>query len=131
MGWVRNPSGPWRGVALTLTVLALLVKVMVPPGFMLAEPGERAFITICTGHGPLILPIEHDGPKAPVQKKGDAPCMGAGNVSPPAPPTIAVLGAPPVFAGRITPQARTSDLTPGRGLAAPPPPSQGPPIQLS
>jgi hypothetical protein len=132
MDWMRNRSGGWRGVALTLTVLALVLKILVPPGFMPAQPGERALITICTGHGPLVVaPDKHGGPKAPASKKNDAPCLGAGNISPPSPAAFALAEPPLGFAVVRAPLGRALDMAPGRGLAAPPPPSQGPPLQLS
>ena len=122
----------WRGVALTLTLLALVLKVLVPPGFMLAGTGQQSLIAICTGHGPLTLAVDdHGGSKAPAQQKTDAPCLGAGNISPPSPPALATLPAPLAFAASPAPFGRAFDLAPGRGLAAPPPPSQGPPIQFS
>jgi len=117
---------------LTLAVLALMLKVLMPSGFMLAEPGHGTLIAICTGHGPLTVALDDYGKsKAPVQKKADAPCVGAGNVSPPSPSGVAAVAEAVIYAPPAAPRAPSFDLLPGRGLAAPPPPSQGPPILLS
>jgi hypothetical protein len=119
-------------VALTLTILALALKVMVPPGFMIADHGSPFLITICTGHGPLVLnPSDHGRSKAPIQKKMDTPCTGAGNVTPPAPQMWTAISEPHALVADQTLAGSAVDLLPGRGLAAPPPPSQGPPLTLS
>jgi hypothetical protein len=121
----------WRDVALTLAVFALALQVLVPSGFMVANEGGRSVIVICTGHGPLMMMSSKDG-KAPAtpKKTSDAPCAFAGHVAPFTAPLPAPL-AGPVFI--VTPDAgprRLASLTPGRGLAAPPPPARGPPSLL-
>ena len=120
----------WRGVFLTLALLALAMKVAAPPGFMFAptSPGSPFTLMICTGHGPLILGTSHHKGGAS-QSKSEAPCAFAGHAAPPTPafgPEIAVAA----YAHAIQPTAIRFDLVPGRGLAAPPPPSQGPPTLL-
>jgi hypothetical protein len=121
----------WRAF-LTLAVLALVMKVAAPPGFMFAAEdrgahGAPAFaLVICTGHGPLDLGKDKGGQS---KQRADAPCAFAGHA---APPTPAFGAAIPLadFAGYAAPVAVLADLIPGRGLAAPPPPSQGPPLFL-
>jgi hypothetical protein len=124
--------GGWQGVAFALALIALALKVLVPPGFMLAEGGAALAITVCTGHGPLVLHADPGKPPAsPAQKKADAPCTGAGNVTPLAPSTVQSVAEPwPIVSTRPA-SVGVRDLAPGRGLAAPPPPSQGPPPVLS
>lgn len=122
--------GGWRAF-LTLAMLALVMKVAAPPGFMFAaeDRGGHAApafaLVICTGHGPLDLGSGKDkgGQSKP---RADAPCAFAGHAAPPTP----ALGAAIPLAGLADYKAPTvllADLIPGRGLAAPPPPSQGPP----
>jgi hypothetical protein len=121
----------WRGVALALTVLALAAKVLVPPGFMAAGPGAPFPITICTGHGPLVL-SQGDGKASnlPAHKLA-SPCSGADNITPTA-ASLAAAATNPFFWTLLSPGAGpTDDVAPGRGLAAPPPPSQAPPPSLS
>ena len=113
---------------MALTALALALKVLVPQGFMLSERGPGIPLVICTGHGPLMLSDDgHGGSKNPAQKKSDAPCTGAGNVTPVAPSTLAAVSEPIVLVVDRLPGSVALDLIPGRGLAAPPPPSHAPP----
>ena len=117
---------------MTLAFLALVMKVAAPPGFMFAAQGNGAHsapafaLVICTGHGPLDLAKDKDGQ---TKQRADAPCAFAGHAAPPTP----ALGAStprPRLAEYKAPLAVFADLMPGRGLAAPPPPSQGPPLTL-
>jgi hypothetical protein len=112
---------------LCFAVIALLVQVLVPPGFMAATTASGPALVICTGQGPLTATGDARGhPLKPLKSAGDQTCVFAGR-SGPAPPIA--LHVPPVLAvAYLAPADRSgSDLMPGRGLAAPPPPSQGPP----
>ncbi|HEX4179213.1 MAG TPA: hypothetical protein VHY32_00330 [Caulobacteraceae bacterium] len=120
---------PRNAAFLALALLALVVKVAVPTGFMVAAPGSGAGfpLVICTGHGPVVTHRADD--KGENKAKPDAPCAFAGQ-------SIALqtaLAAPiggAVYWRVIAPDHRGVGLAPGRGLAAPPPPSQAPPIIL-
>jgi hypothetical protein len=119
-----------RAAFLTLAFLALLVKVAVPTGFMVAAAGSGPGfpLVICTGHGE-ITKTTPDGKGGESKGKSDAPCAFAGHAAPPTPsagPEIAAAS----FAHAAPPPVICFDLVPGRGLAAPPPPSQGPPTLL-
>ena len=110
-----------------LAALALLIQVLVPQGFMVNADHGAPGLVICTGHGPLTLGQHDHSGKAP--KSASNPCAFAahGGAAPPPSPTrlerLKFDPAPAVL-------ARAFDLVPGRGLAAPPPPSQGPPTRL-
>jgi hypothetical protein len=94
---------------------------------MLAREGGRATIAICTGHGAAASVIDLSGhPAKPSQSKPDAPCAFAGHGVVAAAPVAALL-ASPIALPSAPPALARFDLAPGRGLAAPPPPSQGPP----
>jgi hypothetical protein len=126
----RQPRIRMKGAFLALAFVAVLVKVMVPVGFMAAErPTSHAFpFVICTAQGRATLPASTE--HAPAHKsKTDAPCAFAANAAPPAPAEIAVLSAP-FRAEPLAVREVRADLQPGRGLAAPPPPSQAPPAVL-
>lgn len=127
MRLARKRSGGIRGVFLTLAILALALKVIVPQGFMVAARGDGFPLVICTGHGVETVANDDHGSKTPAQKKSDAPCAFAGNLAPPAPSQVALLSEPYVLGAQQAALAKARDLMPGRGLAAPPPPSQGPP----
>jgi hypothetical protein len=115
-----------RRLAAGLAVLAMFLQVVVPQGFMTAREGGWPAIVICTGHGPVLSRGDLPGHPAKAPKsKPDVVCAfahGAG-AAPPSTPTAAATKT------RWTPDITTSqaDLIPGRGLVAPPPPSQGPP----
>ncbi len=119
---------PLRRLRLGLVVLALLavgLKVLTPPGFMIAQSGGSFPLVICTGHGPLYLSGKTD-PAHGKTSTNDAPCAFSGHAATLAPALIVVTAA--IGLTYLTPTIdRRSDLVPGRGLAAPPPPSQGPP----
>ena len=119
-----------RRWAVGLALLALLLQGATPAGFMLARADGRATIVICTGHGAATSLADLAGhPTKPPKSQPDAPCAFAGHGVVAAPP-LAALIAGPLAAPSAPLEAARFDLTPGRGLAAPPPPSQGPP-QLS
>jgi hypothetical protein len=116
-----------RRWAVGLALLALFVQVLTPSGFMVGRQDGHAAIVICTGHGPaasLSDLIGHPA-KAP-QSRHDAPCVFAGFGVGAAPALAALIVRPIAPAPQPALLARL-DLIPGRGLAAPPPPSQGPP----
>jgi hypothetical protein len=116
-----------RRAFLALAALAVALKVLLPPGFMVARQGEGFPLVICTSQGNVV--VQDDGaPGEPAGKAGhDAPCAFAGNGAVDVPPSLAapVLLA---FAAFEAPEPRAlTSLAPGRGLAAPPLPARGPP----
>lgn len=122
-GWdfsrLRGAAGVW------LAAMALALQVLVPPGFMAARTASGApAVVICTGHGPLKAP--GDAPAKP-ERSADHLCVFAGHAAAPPPPASLALTE-----ARVEPAVQTAliapDLQPGRGLAAPPPPSRGPPV---
>ncbi len=118
---------PW---VVCLAVAALWLQGIAPAGFMVARQGERATIVICTGHGPArsLADLTGSPAKAPRSKPDTTCAFAAHGVG--AAPQIAALVARP-FSRPVPAVARPeSDLAPGRGLAAPPPPSQGPPTLI-
>lgn len=97
---------------------------------MVAREGGLPAIVICTGHGPVLSRDDLVGhPSKAPDSKHDLVCSFAGHgIANAAAVSLAVAGvlhwSAPDF---DQPQF---DLAPGRGLAAPPPPSQGPPASL-
>jgi hypothetical protein len=116
-----------RRWAVGLALLALFLQSVAPAGFMLARQDGRATIAICTGHGAAHSLVDLAGhpTKAP-KSQPDAPCAFAGHGLAAATPFAARIASPIGRPGAPSSPARF-DLAPGRGLAAPPPPSQGPP----
>lgn len=136
----RRQSWPaLAGLVTALALLAMMVRVAVPPGYMFAPTRDGNFITVtfCTAHGASTSLMDlqtgeivgsdrtpkKDAPEDGAQK--DAPCVfaAAGTFSgPETAPTLAIF-LYPVEAQESFAFAQT----PGRGLAAPPPWSTGPP----
>ncbi len=126
MGRAWNRTEHRAGFAV-LAMFALLLQLAVPQGFMLADDAGQPAIVICTGHGPLLAPRNQGLPgKAPKQ---NGPCAFAGHGATPTPaPMLAPVEVR--FEAIDAAAAPSISATPGRGLAAPPPPSQGPPTRL-
>ena len=123
-----------------IALLAMLVRAIVPAGYMLAEAdtpdGRYLVVQMCDGHGaaqvvdldtgnPLDasrLPGKSDG------KTNSAPCVFAASASMASPPAAA---EPIVFQRAFAADFVVSlALAPGRGIAAPPPPATGPPTLI-
>jgi hypothetical protein len=133
--WMHRMSGRLGAIAL----LALLVRAVLPAGFMLAEAdtGSGRYLTLelCDAHGGVPKVVDLDTGKimdAPV--KGQAsndqpPCVFCASV-------VAMASPEPVVelvkfvAEHGVDFIEIRDLAPGRGIAAPPPPSTGPPISI-
>jgi hypothetical protein len=120
-----NPLRKLRLGVVLLALLAVALKVAIPPGFMIAQTGGSFPLVICTGHGPLVLSGQTHSDHGK-KSTSDAPCAFSGHVATPPPASVVVSAA--VGLVYLAPAIdRRGDLVPGRGLAAPPPPSQGPP----
>jgi len=105
-----------------LALLAVWVQALIPAGYMVA-PGQSAGLVICTGHGPL---ASHDQPGGAPTSNHDGACVFAGHGLAVTPPLATLLPAASVVE-HAPAIARAVPQSPGRGLAAPPPPSRGPP----
>ena len=110
-----------------MALLAVLVRAIIPTGYMIA-PEQGLNLVICTGHGPAVYRTDGETPsKAP--QKPDQPCAFAGFHAAET-STLAEFPAAPMVWSKATPHLHSFDLAPGRGLAAPPPPSHAPPHSL-
>lgn len=126
-----------RDAFLALALLAIVLKVMIPAGFMPSAEARNGLpfaLVLCTGDGAKMvapgdrLDTRHDDRGG---KGGhDAPCpFAAQGATAPPPSVVTAVDADPVaYVARINPP--TALPAPGRGLAAPPPPPTGPPIVL-
>lgn len=135
---LRQLPAQRRSIALLLGI-ALIVKLLVPVGWMPAFDGHRVTLEMCGGYGPVSPPMAMamkdaadalSGPHSDRQKHGKA---GANQLCGFAALSFALGG--PVAPTIQHPRARTEPTTfavrivsIGRGLAAPPPPATGPPI---
>jgi hypothetical protein len=125
-----------------IALLAMLVRAVVPAGYMLAEAdtgsGRHLVVQMCRGHETTSRVIDLDTGKqidaAKIAKttgktgKSDpklAPCVFAGA---PVLAQPAAVAEPVEFISEWAVKFDVSrDIRPGRGIPAPPPPSTGPP----
>ena len=118
-------------------MLAVALKVMIPPGFMAAgRPNDLPFaLVLCTAQGEMtIQPGEslpgHGDQDQPAKTAHDSPCVFAGHGVAAPPPVLADLGRPELVAYRAPAPTTPLGLAPGRGLSGPPLPARGPPSLL-
>jgi hypothetical protein len=113
-------------------LLALLIRVILPPGVMVARVDGASQIVICTGHGAATVDVDRQGHpiKAPKPAANGicAFAVCASSALPAGPQSPACDAAR--LASRL-PTVMRRDLVPGRGLAAPPPQAQAPPTNLA
>ncbi len=122
-----------RGFAICGLALVLLLRVLVPAGWMPAQSGGFA-VTLCIDGARVAAWIDGDGRvhrvdtgKADKDMPGkDSPCAFAATGLPPLPALAAVV-AERIAAVLLLPPLPTFAVAIGRGLAAPPPPATGPP----
>jgi len=127
--------------AFVLTCLVLAVRILAPPGFMIAptaQTGAMSPIVLCSGHGPVTRFIAADGrlvdgpahnPKDDGETRHGAHCGFSATATGPLPPSA--LGvARCVVIGATDKTPPPTGLRPGLGLCAPPPPATGPPLTL-
>ncbi|MDP1616159.1 DUF2946 family protein [Phenylobacterium sp.] len=121
-----------------LAVLAIMMKIMVPPGFMLGSPTDdlSSAITICTSQGAVTLPATDlsdsadggDPDRSPFSLAHDGPCTFSGHGAGGSPPA----GDLEALASRITRRAAPAfgvvSPEPSLARAGPPLPARGPPF---
>lgn len=134
-----------NGLSRSLAVLALLavmVRAMIPAGYMVAPSrtsDATAVIMLCTGQGYVATRVDLAtgkvlaGSETP-PRKHDTPTKAPGDHAPCVFAAAAPLASPEATVGVLVPAqvetapwANTAVVTPGRGLAAPPPWPTGPP----
>jgi hypothetical protein len=127
MRFSAHGRSSWRGVFLALTVLAVSMRILVPPGFM---TGAGRPLVICTGHGPLRLrtdPKNH-APAPRGDAKTDAPCLFAAMAAAPPPAlSLADLAKPEAAPASSHPGLKSLVAEPAVGAA--PPPARAPPAE--
>lgn len=128
-----------RAVFMTLAALAVALKVLIPAGFMTAPDPRNGLpfaLVLCTGEGAkLVQPGEalgghHDKNGDADKSAHDAPCPFASHGAAAPPPSPFATAKVDFVAYVAVPPARVVHMAPGRGLAAPPLPARGPPVQL-
>ena len=132
-------GSPFRLVFPALLLAALLARLFVPPGYMLARgEGGAPRLVLCPGSAPAPRPEQaatghhgHGQDKAPDREAPrQAPCAFAILLDSPLAPLAPIL-APPPLPSSFRPAAPRLSGAFHPPLAAPPPPATGPPPNLS
>lgn len=134
MGAIRQ-SERARGLLAALALLVLAIQLIAPSGFMPVRTEKGVVVTLCTGQGAVNIVVDRD--RAPGRDHGSSDgvpvqqhCPFGAAVQPMVPPlALADLPLPAwqLAFGPIALAFRTGLIA---RLAAPPPPSSGPPASF-
>jgi hypothetical protein len=126
-------------VGLAVIACALLMRVLVPQGWMPIQTAHGWQIAICTGTGPMQMEMPadmasamkgmHHGSGDQDHNSNDRPCAFSGLAVALDEPPLLVIDLPKLPVGTWL-AGTAAIVSVGRGLAAPPPPSTGPPAIL-
>lgn len=131
-------NGRFSRLAITMAMLAVMIRVLIPAGFMVATGSEAggSRIVICSPQGAVEVLIDSSGNrvKPPAEdhgksKVGEHPCAFA-TVATATLTSDLVIGAEAAVYSDLASASASPAQRPGLGLAAPPPPKTGPPILL-
>lgn len=125
-----------------LALLALLVRAIVPGGYMLAAAdtpdGRFVVMQLCDAHGQAVSALNLDTgelvdvadlpQKAPADNNSDKPPCAFAAAAVGVPPSA--IGAPALTPVVALERPVIAYVQPGRGLPAPPPPATGPPSTI-
>jgi hypothetical protein len=118
-------------VALALIACAMLLRVLIPAGWMPTTGADGMIrISVCTGMGAETAWIDRDGKihkEAPSSGHHDLQPCGFGVLGLELNETPALILPRPAFTADVVALVARQALPIGHGLAAPPPPSTGPP----
>ncbi|GIL37873.1 DUF2946 family protein [Roseiterribacter gracilis] len=128
MRTARKFAKPALRPAALLAILAILLRAAIPGGFMLssAKAGGMPDLVVCTSQGLMTIAHDADPASADSDSKQDTSCAFTATSAVTIAPTLVQIAAP-TYAVMATVQRAVADQRPGRGLAAPPPPTTGPP----
>ena len=113
---------------MTLAVLALVIKVAIPAGFMLgAQTDSAPAIVLCTAQGAVTIKPHGQHEKSPTKSAHDSPCAFAGHGATFVASEPVSIDAAEAIAYAPSAPRLVAEAVPGQGLAAPPLPARGPP----
>ncbi|AEG50785.1 hypothetical protein Sphch_3171 [Sphingobium chlorophenolicum L-1] len=133
MGVVRRSESA-RGLLAALSLLVLAIQVIAPSGFMPVRTEHGVVVTLCTGQGAVNVVVQRE--QAPGKHQDDGPdhgtpgqqhCPFAASVQPSLPPLVLADLPLPAWQLGFGPVAFALKTGWIARLAAPPPPSSGPP----
>lgn len=122
-------------------LMAMIVRGLVPSGYMLAAadtPGDFVSIVICHGDGTNGTQALLDLKNGKIVDPEEMPGQSDDGKNQACPYAMSAHFTPPEMSGKLaepvelpTPFLTNFDyIAPGRGLAAPPPPARGPPLNI-
>ncbi|MFZ5701329.1 hypothetical protein [Sphingomonas sp. SRS2] len=126
-----------RGTFVLLILCVFATRMLVPPGFMPTQGVSGFVVTLCTGFGPvrttMLLPMEKQeaGHEDHKPASHETPCAYATNGTPFDQSVGFALAKAPLRYALSLGSPFISIGAPGRGMAAPPPPSQAPPSAMN
>ena len=125
-----------RGAIQLFAILLLAVSLLLPRGYMPVRTADGLLrITLCTGYGPaetvIAIPMDDSGDDDQTDDRQGQSCAFAGNSAPFNMADESHAASPMVWTTDRPDGPKIVGSTPGRGMAAPPPPSQAPPLALS
>lgn len=120
-----------RALAGWIIAAALLMKVLVPAGFMPTMSGNSMIIQICSGYGPMTMampiPGKQDSSQGDHQDKAEMPCAFSGLSAPSLAATDPVLLALAILFVMVA-AIRVAIPVPASSPTYLRPPLRGPPI---
>jgi len=126
--WVRDLK-VGKALFAIAVLLALSLRIVIPAGFMPTVSSQALVVELCSGMSGKTITIDI-GKKLPGDKEhhtADSPCVFATGLGHGLLASVGLTAIPPfVYGLTVFTGTAIADLTISR-LAAPPPPSQGPP----
>lgn len=125
-----------RGLLAALALLVLAIQILVPSGFMPVRTDRGVIVTLCTGQGPVNVVVSSDRVPGRKQSPGhdgipmQQHCPFAVAAHPTLPPLILADLPLPAWQLAFGPIAFALKAGVIARLAAPPPPSSGPPVLI-
>ena len=130
-GAIRHSSSA-RGLLAAMALLVLAIQFIAPAGFMPVRTAKGVVVTLCTGQGAVNVVVPRE--QAPGQgdpddgMTGQQHCPFAASIQPLVPPLVAADLTLPAWQLAFGPIAFALKTGLIARMAAPPPPSSGPPI---
>ncbi|WP_242129926.1 DUF2946 family protein [Sphingobium sp. Sx8-8] len=139
VGAIRQSEAA-RGLLAALALLVLAIQLVAPSGFMPVRTERGVVVTLCTGQGAVNVVVDRgqfDGHKLPGRHDspdhgmpGQQHCAFAASVQPVVPPLVLADLPLPAWQLAFGPIAFALKTGLVARLAAPPPPSSGPPASF-
>ncbi|WP_395646760.1 hypothetical protein [Terricaulis sp.] len=136
----RRKGTIWSRLLAAFAFVAIAAHALLPPGYMLSAPqqGQWVSITLCGGDDAeaqlldvstgAVIPAHQAPDHGDKGAKSNGPCVFAASPAWAAPPSAAAPATLAAPVRDIAPRFVDATFLSGRGLAAPPPWSTGPPF---